>query len=102
MFVTESGEVEESVLEELYAIIRETIPVEEIQQIVYAFGETARLCKEAGVDGIVLLGIDGEREVHVLPCQVRGERASPVGVRLVDALVVVVKVAVAVAVDNDG
>ena len=30
VFVTESGEVEESVLEELYAIIRETISVEEI------------------------------------------------------------------------
>lgn len=30
VFVTESGEIEESVLEELYAIIRETIPVREI------------------------------------------------------------------------
>ncbi len=30
VFVTESGEIEESVLEELYAIIRETMPVREI------------------------------------------------------------------------
>ncbi len=33
-------------------IITRPITVEEIQQIIYAFGETARLCKEAGVDGI--------------------------------------------------
>ncbi|MBQ3796429.1 MAG: FAD-dependent oxidoreductase [Butyrivibrio sp.] len=33
-------------------IITRPVTVEEIQHIVYAFGETARLCKEAGVDGI--------------------------------------------------
>ena len=33
-------------------IISRAITKEEIAQIVYAFGETARLCKEAGVDGV--------------------------------------------------
>jgi 2-enoate reductase len=28
------------------------ITVKEIHDIIYAFGETARLCKEAGVDGM--------------------------------------------------
>ena len=33
-------------------IMTRPLTVDEIHQIVYAFGETARLCKEAGVDGI--------------------------------------------------
>ena len=33
-------------------IISKEITKEQIQEIIYAFGETARLCKEAGVDGV--------------------------------------------------
>ena len=34
VFITESGEVDDAVLEEIYSIVRETIPVEEIHHTI--------------------------------------------------------------------